>query len=88
MSYIYYSQTLNLVISLLSSLTIALSTYFLHQKKEFFIFFIPVMGLLLTLFYGYKFYTSTSFFPGLMVGISGFFIVPFIIEIFNRYSKE
>lgn len=76
-----------LFIELGGGLALAISIYFFQKKKKFFIFIVPALFLMLTIFYGYDFSKTNGFYSGLLTVISAFLLGGYIIEIINYYGR-
>ena len=88
MSYIYYNKLSELYFALIGGLALIISLYFYEKKRKYFIFIIPVIGIILNIFYGYNFSKTHSFYPGLLTAISAFLVGSYIIEIINYYGRD
>lgn len=73
------------IIQLIGGIAIALSWFFFHKKTKELLFVISSIGLILAIFYGYLFFKTTDFFPGIMTGVSTFFVGAYVIEIVKYY---
>lgn len=82
---LFTSNILPGLIQLVGGIAIALSWYYFNKKTKEFLFIIPSIGLILAIFYGYLFFTTTDFFPGMMTGVSAFFVGAYAIEIIKYY---
>ena len=86
MSFSYYGKRDSLIFGVVGAILLSICMYLLSKmKKKIIVYCILATGIVLSIFYGYNFSESKSFFSGFMTAISIFFIISYVIEIINSY---
>jgi hypothetical protein len=71
------------IVESLAGIFILLGAIFLLLEKKPAMYLLCFLSLLLTIFYGYFFYSTTMFFPGLLTAVSFFTFITTLINLFK-----
>ena len=64
------------------------NVFFMIKEKTLSFYVLLILSFLLAIFYGYNFYKSYQFFPGLLTAISFFVFVYELLKIFKIFKTE
>ena len=83
----WYSERTASIIEISVAILLFINCYLLSKSIDWTRFIILLLSIFMIGFYGYFFYSSLSFFFGIMAAISLFFSYLHLIEILKIYTK-